>query len=843
MSASAIGWIITAAFVLILIIGFFIGFWRGLKRSVVNLICSIAGLILSFFITPVIARAILNINISIDGQPMTISDALVDSLKSNEDIALMIDNNPNLERFFSSLPGAIANIVVFILLAIAVELVIYIIYKVLALTCVKYKDGAKKLRLFGGGVGLVKAFIFSIFVFMPLASLIGTTDYLTQDRQYFQISQEQTDANSSPDHLIDSVLPSSAETIIDGLDNNLLIKICNASGLSDSMFDYLTKVEIDGKDVTIRSEIKNGYVLADYGYQLANYYDASGLVNFKNTDFDLIEKSYNRLVEGGLFDKIIASTLANIVQNYNDYSFITSIEGFDKVKPVIDDIGATLNSIESSSEKSEYFSSDLQEVFAIFKEFSLSGMLDEIASSEDPDFVEILTRQSNRSSLSEILDGVFNLNILQDSAVSAINLVIDETGFEIDKIGVDTSVWTDQDWDEIENSILDVINYYDDLSGEIDVLDVINDISLLVGQDSQANLETVTKNLGLLIDEIRGIKLLKNSQGQPIVDKLLTDNNFALPSNPLIDNNGQSQEITNYSQLFAFVLPSLQSIKESNLYSLLTSDTTSTTEIVAEIADKIEQNETLLEDIILPLYQIDLTKDLITDNLINVVDASVMDLSMLNSYDAWKSELPHISSVLVNLNKTTTSSGQTYLEVALGGDINSLVDSLTSADVDNILKPILYANVTSTLKDNIASEMESVINEILSPSSTSISFENITLVQGNAEDQADEICNVFKSFIQINETYQSGMTITDIDKISLGLFMDSLQKNAYRVELYQKSEQGIFHDTFISLTNAIKDGYAEQIARSEELTQLFNDPANYIQINFPYVFSLLAQLA
>ena len=181
--------------------------------------------------------------------------------------------------------------------------------------------------------------------------------------------------------------------------------------------------------------------------------------------------------------------------------------------------------------------------------------------------------------------------------------------------------------------------------------------------------------------------------------------------------------------------------------------------------------------------------------------------------------------------------------MALGGDINSLVDSLTSADVDNILKPILYANVTSTLKDNIASEMESVINEILSPSSTSISFENITLVQGNAEDQADEICNVFKSFIQINETYQSGMTITDIDKVSLGLFMDSLQKNAYRVELYQKSEQGIFHDTFISLTNAIKDGYAEQIARSEELTQLFNDPANYIQINFPYVFSLLAQLA
>ena len=306
MSASAIGWIISIIFVVILIAGFFIGFWRGLKRSVVNLVISLVGIIVSFFITPLITQAILNISITVNGQATTINNALVDSLKNNEEIASLIDNNPNLDTFFSGLPAAIANVVMFIAVALLVELVCYIIYKILAVTCLKYKPGAKKLRWFGGGVGLIKTFIFSIFIFIPFAALIGTVDYVTQDRTYFAAAQEEGQSDSeNPEHLIDSVLPSSLHPIISGLENNLLIKICSASNLDNAMFDYLTKVEVDGKNVEIREEIENGYVIADYAYQLKNNYDASGLINFKNTNFQTIEKSVNNFAEGELFEKIV----------------------------------------------------------------------------------------------------------------------------------------------------------------------------------------------------------------------------------------------------------------------------------------------------------------------------------------------------------------------------------------------------------------------------------------------------------------------------------------------------------------------------------------------------------
>lgn len=842
MSASAIGWIISIVFVVILIAGFFIGFWRGLKRSVVNLVISLVGIIVSFFITPLITQAILNISITVNGQATTINNALVDSLKNNEEIASLIDNNPNLDTFFSGLPAAIANVIMFIAVALLVELVCYIIYKILAVTCLKYKPDAKKLRWFGGGVGLIKTFIFSIFIFMPFAALIGTVDYVTQDRTYFAVAQEEGQSDSeNPEHLIDSVLPSSLHPIISGLENNLLIKICSASNLDNAMFDYLTKVEVDGKNVEIREEIGNGYVIADYAYQLKNNYDASGLINFKNTNFQIIEKSVNNFAEGELFEKILASTLANIIENYQDYSFINNIEGIDKIEPVLNDIAASLRAMDDNSQIYQYFSSDIKDMFGIYKNLSTSGVLDQIASAQDESIIEILVKEENKTTFTQAVGSVFNLNIIQDGAVSIVNLALDSVSGDLDKVGVDTSSWTEQDWNDVSNSLVNVIEDYSDLSDEVDIFDIISEPTMLVEKDSNIDIASVTSKLGELIDEVRGIKLLQTAQGISILDSFLSEQNISLPSQPLIDKDGNEVTANSFTDLFEFISEPLIAIKTSDLYSTLTSDLQAS-EIVGEVAGKVSANRTLLEEIILPLYQLDFTRDIIVDNLTSVVDSDVMDLSLLNSYDAWKSELPYISEILINLNSYTAVDGQTYLELALNGNVASIIDSLSGDQVAGVLKPVLYASTTSSLKQNIANEIEEVINGLTPNSQTTIDFTAVTLKEGDVEDQADEICDVFEGFISINNVYQSGMEISEIDKVELGNFMDTLQKNAYRTEIQGKSEEGVFKEAFINLTNAIKEAYSTQIEASEELTELFSDPDNYIKINFAYVFSLLEDL-
>lgn len=57
-----------------------------------------------------------------------------------------------------------------------------------------------------------------------------------------------------------------------------------------------------------------------------------------------------------------------------------------------------------------------------------------------------------------------------------------------------------------------------------------------------------------------------------------------------------------------------------------------------------------------------------------------------------------------------------------------------------------------------------------------------------------------------------------------------------------RAKKRVFKEAFINLTNAIKEAYSTQIEASEELTELFSDPDNYIKINFAYVFSLLEDL-
>ena len=243
MTSALIGWIASILFILILVGGFFVGFWRGFKRSTANLIFSVIGVIIAFFITPVITNAVLGIQVNYEGSQVQLKDLVYEMIISIGDVKQMISTNANLKTLVANLPAALFSTLIFIIVTILVEMVIYIIYKICNFAFIKGPKGGK---LFGGIVGVAKTFIVTIIAFMPFAGLIGLANNLTTANDYsirtasVQTVTEDTEGQEDETKIYSLAadqLPNEAVIVIRGLENNMLTKCSSLFGLDNAMLD------------------------------------------------------------------------------------------------------------------------------------------------------------------------------------------------------------------------------------------------------------------------------------------------------------------------------------------------------------------------------------------------------------------------------------------------------------------------------------------------------------------------------------------------------------------------------------------------------------------------------
>ena len=846
MSATAIAWIVSVFFIVILIAGFFVGFWRGLKKSTANLIFSVVGILVAFFVTPAITNAIMGIQVTYDGQPTTLNQMLVEMLRDDQTIASLIDRNPNIATLIQGLPGALANTVVFILVTLAIELVIYIIYRIVASTALKNKEGESKHRWWGAGVGLVKTFLLTLFAFMPLAGLIGVYDTLKTNESFMvsvDSSSEMGAQNLNASIIADNV-PAELDEILTGLENNALIKICGVFGLDNATFDYLSKVKVEDNNVYIRKEIETIYPIANFVYQMQSEEQD---ITFANFDYEKLEEYVNSFVDGGLFKGIVVDLANDIIQNYQEYSFLDSLVDDENVREVFSSLQTSLAEYSENHEMLEsYFVHDVKEMFSTVKVLGLSGMLDQMVAISGEDslnqVLDILVADSNITTSEEALNSALDVNIVRDAIGPITKIALQSMLEDVDDINTDTSTWSEQDWDDLSLSVVNLLKDYRDLSQDANIMDVVSDPTILIGDEyTSAQLTNALTGVGSLIDEIRSIKLFQTTSGGSIIDRMLEENNITLPQEPVKDAQGQSVTIDSYSGLFDFLSPVLVTVKENDLYDIFnnTSDTLSMMSSLANVLSQ-EGNENLLSEVILPLTQVEPTKTLIVDEMIKTIQNDIVDFSTLNTYEDWQGDLNYISNLLVTLN-TLSYEGTSYLEYALNGDIDTILNNVSAEELPQVIKPVLYAKSTSNLKTSIFDSLVEIANSLTGGVNT-IDLSAITLVEGNSEDQADEICEVFASFVAINESYTSE-SLRDIDKTLLGEFLANMQQNAYRVTLAGKSEEGVFKGIFDNFLQSLKDEYAEEIAKdtSGRVNEIL-DETNYPNIDFTELFELLSQL-
>ena len=854
MSASMIGWIVTLAFIVLLVAGFFIGMWRGLKKSTTNLIFSLVGAVIAFFVTPMIAKKILGITISYNNSSVPLSDLALQMAKEDAQMAQLIDSTPNFEKLLANLPHAIVSAVAFIFVTIAIESFIYIIYRIIASIFLKNRDGQKMHRVWGGAVGLVKTFVITLFAMMPFASLIGLASNMTSAESATSSASAAQEKTVSTDGLIK--LPETADKIITGLENNMLIKCCGIFGMDDAMFDYYSSIKIDGENVVIRKEAQNIYEAVEAGYEISNMLNNDG--NFSDIDFNSVAKNIDKVVDSGMFKTVVSEILGEMIANYNEYDFINDSSIVQENADIVSDISLGLRNAKANGKSYyQYFSNDIKKLVDIFKNVGESGMIDGAKDYEKVnDVVAYLTNDTNYATLEDCVVKLFEMNLVRDSANHVVQMALENVMPELDDIDVSTTGWTDKDWNDVGLSFAGVINNYGDVVAKVEVQDVLADATILLDEDKNYDIASITSNLGIMIDEIRANKLLKNSENKPIIDSYLAKDevNLALPTSTVYDNEGNEVTISNYQKLFNFISPSLIQMRDEGVYKTLNDDKLTNTAKIKDLAEIISKdgNENILSEIILPLYQVEPTHTIIINEITSSVGDGLIKFSSLESYEEWKRDLKYVSPLLKTLNTSTAfinGENKKYLDLILDDEMDVLVDVMIPTEVDAIFTPVLHAKSTAAIKNNIVDNIKTSIEE-LADTTISMTAENVTFTddESNVNDQTEEFLAVVKGLVAINKL-DNVNSIKDVDKTLLGTTLDAMKVNAYRKDNYGV-EEGIYADAFVKVVDSLKTSYSDEItalslSTDEADVELYNNltSGNYNAINFTALLVKLSSIS
>lgn len=865
MSASLIGWIVSLAFVAMIVIGFFIGMWRGLKHSTINLLISVVGVIIAFFITPLITDAILGIPVPLNGKEVPLKEIALELFMQNPDMATLAEKNANLQVFMRNLPKAVVGAILFMLVVAVIEGIFYIVYKILAKTAFKLKEDEKKRKISGGIVGAVKTFIIVLISFMPFSALIGVANNCLNKGDYgiapatteVATLVEGEEIKPSGRGFIADAMPEVVLTTVDGLENNLLTKLSGLFGLDDALFDYYATFEVAGEKVVVRKEVENIYNVVDISMQLSK---VDSTYSFENFDYKKIAKEIDDFSQSAMFKNVLADTLGELIMNYEDYSIIANSQIAQEYADVLDSLSAGIYAYtQAGGSVGDYFNDDISKIIDVSTMLGESGAIDEIASLETADAgkaLGVLTSDEYYQTFKTGVDKLFEMNIVRDAIDKIANKFIPQISPDVDAIGVSTDDWTTADWQSLSNSVSSILKNYSAVADKISILDVLNDATILLDKQENYDIEGILAELGALVDQARGVNLLQTADDKPIIDKLLTKYNMALPTNPVIKNNGQTITITTYGGtdgLFDFIAPSLVEIRDNDIYDLVTSEgsvndkMTSLAEVVS-----IDGNEKLLSEIILPLYQVEPTKTLIVNQLTSGLNSSLIDFSQLSNYEEWKTDLDYISTILKTLNSkkaTVEGNEKTYLQLVLEGKFADVVDNLKSNEIDAVIKPVFYAKSTSAVRASILSTIESDLKTITGDNSLTLSATGVTFEKDAFEDQTQEVCNVLKEILPLKEGFAD---IQTIDKEALGKMLNTMKGNAYRVELTESQEEkfteaGIFKGSLISLMAKLKVEYATEVALLESQPDMLESELgvrslaeeNYVRIDFSLLMALL----
>lgn len=371
MNADIITTCVIAVFLVILLAGFLFGLARGFNKSLIRILMVVATLVIAFFITPSVTKAVMqadisNMNVTIGGETATsvgdIIVSLLDQIPEISDIA----GTDAYANIINVLPQMIINVILFLVMFLALRLVSMIIYWIIAGICFSKKktEGKDKHRLLGSLVGTVQNFIIFLAIMVPIVgtvNILGDIETITTNTTQAETTQASTalttadesqtteagdagdDSAQDGEEAGDDNQISPYQTIKDvreAYNNSWVAKFMHAVKLDNAcmyVFDELSTVEVKNGDqiekYNLRIEANNfSYIIIDF-----QELQALGELDFSNPETitalnDLIDSCYKSNLTANLIDEAIPIATAKWI---NDETFCgfsrPKVDGYDDI--------------------------------------------------------------------------------------------------------------------------------------------------------------------------------------------------------------------------------------------------------------------------------------------------------------------------------------------------------------------------------------------------------------------------------------------------------------------------------------------------------------------------------
>lgn len=615
MTKELVLFILNIVFALFLVIGFLLGL-KGLKKSGVRFTCFIVAMLIALFITPVISKAVMNIQVTIDGSKITLNDYVLQLINSVPEIGDITTKSPTIQKLISNFPIMIGNIFVFVILSYVLSFLSWIVYLVFASVINKnYKakkekgEKVKKHRLLGGLVGTVQALLLVGITFLPVCGFVGIINEIQNSVDAEEVTTVET--TSATAKILDENLPEEVKVIISAYNSSAVSKVGNVFGLGDKLFNDIASVSVDNTKIALRDEVIN----------LSKVYDnASFLLDTEITVDNISSLDYDKLITATnyVFDSNILKSALPDFFNY----FFDELIARDDVKDnqdLLDILEVVKTDITNDNKTVENLKIEVNCVLKLMKTLAKSGIIDELPLGEreakTDNLVNILNILSNddKKVFNDIIDICFESKILNRAVVYGLSTSIYKVEDELKELANDDTITLTKLNLKDSNLVVKKAEVKSLLSSLLNIGNDVKDYKLDEIKDDirlafELPLGDILKNIGTSMNAIQNMTIfVNNGIYNEIMDAMAkTEYKKYINFDVLKQNNiwvTETQDMANVIDKFisSNIISYIEKAEDGS-YSVKT-------ENISKIIDKLDditvingQNKSLLSQILEPIY-------------------------------------------------------------------------------------------------------------------------------------------------------------------------------------------------------------------------------------------------
>lgn len=643
-SGTIVSVVIYAFLALALIIGFLIGFKRGLVKSSVRFGTFIVLILVAGFISTPIANALSTIDISglnivVGGTvAKTLPNALKNLIFSNSIMEGVAESSPSTVALVEKLPTAILSLAVFFVLVILMTLISYFVYLIInrALPEKKVKIGIKKLKKhgcnnphvyeteqkklvqikkkrkawLGGAVGVVQGFVFLFVLLLPVTSLVSTVSDITTtksiDAVYADSNEDEFLSETSGD-LLTYYLGEDIVSAINGYGKSVPGMALTLGGLDDAIFDSLTNINVNGENFEIREDLVSIAKIYDQYVYLVD--EIGKAESYSTVDFEKINKIIDTLFEMGIVKSLAPELLPYALDYFYSTETFNSLDYKTEIEYVLNGL------VEDLKNNPEGFLKTLRTDFAglieIGKTACETGYVDDLMGGkrEISDLMIALQRE-DYGLLNSLTQNLFETpslkNVLPRATNSLLTIVEKMNNNEVDFVEISTENLNWETFEQDANAILkNVVNGYLILD-QYEIEKIFNDFKTISKDDfKNEDFAAVLYLFGNEIQLIKDSELFVKQQENPyttFVNYFANKDEFKDVFNPDVLNNA------NWNHEFSIIVPSLVSLKDSGVMEYFLTYEEIDEQAVCDMFLETEDENTYLYNVVSGLYDSSITK-------------------------------------------------------------------------------------------------------------------------------------------------------------------------------------------------------------------------------------------